>query len=79
MVPTFHCVPKQLHNWLTLDQNKSGCPGSTTGYFAASYVFLFLFFFLGGGRVEVGKGVWSCLCLRFEPLEVFLIKKSPNT
>lgn len=28
----FHCVPRQLHNWLALDQNKSGCPGSTTGY-----------------------------------------------
>lgn len=53
MVPTFfHCVPRQLHNWLALDQNKSGCPGSTTGYSILLLCTLVSAFFAGegGGR-----------------------------
>lgn len=46
----FHCVPKQLHNWLALDQNKSGCPGSTTGYSSILLLCTLVSAFFWGGE-----------------------------
>lgn len=67
----FPCASKQLRNWLTLAQNKSGCLGSTIGCVATSYILLIAAF--GGGWRH---SLLTCFLVSFHRFEPCFLKKN---